>query len=336
MERRRASHDPNERGGDFWHRIRDWRVILAAVMNRRNFIGLSTVAASLATARGAAGVSAEQPILAFGLITDVQYADADPEGERHYRESIPKLKTAVAWLAEKNLPFTLHLGDFIDRDFAAFAAVLPLLDGLGHPVRHLLGNHDYTVADGEKCRVASTLGMPHDYYQFRVRGARFVMLDTNDLSVYKYPRGSPPDLESEAVLEKLVAGKAGNARPSVGGVSNNQLAWLGRELSAADAAKEPVILCGHHPLLPADGHHLWNNGAVIALIDRHPCVAAFFNGHNHAGAEVARNGVPYITFKSLLHEPATTAFSAVRLFADRLEIEGNGREKSRVIPLRRA
>lgn len=305
-------------------------------MKRRNFIRLSAVAASVSAARGAAGFVTDKPILTFGLITDAQYADADPNGERHYRESLPKLKTAVAWLAKQNLPFTLHLGDLIDRDFTAFGPVLPLLAGLGHPVWHLLGNHDYTVADGEKCRVVSTLGMPRDYYQFRHSGARFVMLDTNDHSVYKYPRGSPPDLESEAVLAKLVAEKAGNARPYNGGVSGIQLAWLERELSAADAAGEPVILCGHHPLLPEDGHHLWNNGAVIALIDQHPCVRAFFNGHNHAGAEVIRNGVPYITFKSILHEPRVNAFSAVRLFADRLEIQGNGREASRVIPLRRA
>lgn len=302
-------------------------------MNRRNFIGLTTLAVSATAVRGAAN---EVPTLTFGLITDVQYADAEPEGERHYRASIPKLKTAVEWLAKKNLPFTLHLGDVIDRDFSAFGTVLPLLEGLGHPVWHLLGNHDYTVTDGEKCRIADTLGMPHDYYSFRSSGVRFVMLDTNDLSVYKYPAGSPSDRASESVLEKLVAGKSNAAQPWNGGVSDDQLEWLERELAAADAVKARVILCGHHPLLPADGHQFWNSEAVLAVIDSHPCVAAFFNGHNHAGAEVVRKGVPYITFKSILHEPEVNAFSAIRLFADRLEIEGNGREASRVIPLRMA
>jgi manganese-dependent ADP-ribose/CDP-alcohol diphosphatase len=301
-------------------------------MKRRNFIGLSA-AASLAAARGAG--EPEQPILTFGLITDVQYADADPEGERHYRASTGKLKTAVEWLAARKLPFTLHLGDFIDRDFTAFAAVLPLLGGLGHPVYHLLGNHDYTVADGEKGRVASTLGMPRDYYQFEVAGVRFVMLDTNDLSTYKYPEGSPRDLESEALLKKLVEEKINNAKPWNGGVSATQLEWLERELTAADAAGARVILCGHHPLLPGDGLQAWNCDGVLAVIDRHSCVVAYFNGHFHDGAEVMRKGVPYITFKSVLHEPDVNAFSAIRLFADRLEIIGNGREKSRVIPLRK-
>jgi len=305
-------------------------------MKRREFIGLSTLAVSLARVHGAGGTESNGPaILSFGLITDVQYADVEPQGERHYRESIPKLKTAVAWLAKKNLPFTLHLGDFIDRDFKAFAKVLPLLGDLGHPVHYLLGNHDYKVADGEKSGVVKTLGMPQDYYQFKASGVRFVMVDTNDDSVYKYPRGSKRDLESEALLKKLAEEKSNCAKSSNGGLSATQLDWLEKELASADAAKERVILCGHHPLLPAIGSQAWNSGKVIDLIDRHPCVAAYFCGHNHAGAEVMRNGVPYITFKSILHEPEVNAYSAIHLFADRIESEGNGRELSRVIPLKR-
>lgn len=303
-------------------------------MNRRRFLALSAVVASVAKVRAEA-VAPSKPLLTFGLITDVQYADAEPNGERHYRASIAKLKTAVDWLATKKLPFTLHLGDFIDRDFTAFGAVLPLLERLGHPVRHLLGNHDYTVAEGEKCRVVSTLGMPHDYYQFSRAGVKFVMLDTNDRSLYKYPLGSAQEAVAKAEFEKLVVGKSNAAKSWNGGVSASQLDWLDRELTAADVAKELVILCGHHPLLPAEGLQAWNGEEVIAMIDRHPSVVAYFNGHDHAGAEVMRKGVPYITFKSILHEPEVNAFSAIHLFADRLEIEGNGREKSRVIPLAR-
>ena len=150
-------------------------------MKRRNFIGLSTLAVSLAKVRGAE--SGGKAVLSFGLITDVQYADVEPEGERHYRESIPKLKTAVEWLATRKLPFTLHLGDLIDRDFKSFATVLPLFDGLGHPAHHLLGNHDYSVKEGEKGGVVRVAGMPREYYQFVHSGVRFVMLDTNDLSL---------------------------------------------------------------------------------------------------------------------------------------------------------
>ena len=302
-------------------------------MNRRHFLALSAAAASVAKV-GAEAVAPAKPLLTFGLITDVQYADADPNGERHYRDSIPKLKTAVQSLATKNLPFTLHLGDLIDRNFVCFGTVLPLLSVLGHPVWHLLGNHDYSVADGEKAQVASTLGMKRDYYGFSHSGVKFVMLDTNDPSVYKYPAENPATLESKKLLEKLVAEKSTAAKPWNGGVSPTQLEWLEHELAASDTAKVPVIVCGHHPLLPENGHQAWNNREIIAVIERHPCVRAYLNGHNHDGAEEMHNGVPYITFKSLLHEPEVNAWSVIRLFEDRLEIEGNGREKSRVIALR--
>lgn len=301
-------------------------------MNRRRFIALSTAAASATTAR--ADSMKTKPLISFGLITDVQYADLAAKGERHYRESIPKLKAAVADLAKENLPFTLHPGDLIEQDFASFAAILPLFEGLGHPVRHLLGNHDYSVKDAEKSKVVATLGMPHDYYMFRSSGVRFVLLDTNDVSVYKHPQGSAASNVAEELMKQREADKANNAKPWNGGVSPAQLEWLEEELAAADVANEPVLLCGHHPLLPEEGHQAWNTGEILAVVERHPCVRAYFCGHNHAGNQVISKGVPYITFKSLLHEPGVTAYCVVRLFEDRLEIEGRGREQSRKIPLR--
>jgi manganese-dependent ADP-ribose/CDP-alcohol diphosphatase len=302
-------------------------------MNRRKFIGISAAAVTVSTPGMSAETQSKPPLLSFGLITDVQYADADPEGERHYRESPGKLTTAVEWLSKKKLPFTLHLGDFIDRDFKSFATVLPLLEGLGHPVHHLLGNHDYSVADMEKGKIVKTLTMPDDSYVFRISGVRFVMLDTNEVSTYKHGQGSPEDIEAEQTIKKLSAENRSYAKPWNGGISPTQLAWLEKELAEADTAKERVILCGHHPLLPESGHVAWSSREIVAVIDRHACVVAYFCGHNHAGAEEVRNGIPYITFKSILHEPGVTAYSAIHLYPDRLEIEGNGREKSRSFPL---
>ena len=300
-------------------------------MNRRRFIALSTAAASLSRV---SATPAEEALISFGLTTDVQYADVDPQGERHYRESIPKLKAAVADLAKEKLPFTLHLGDVIDRDSASFSKVIPLFEPLGHPVRHLLGNHDYTIAEAEKAKVTGILGMPADYYEFRNPGVRFVMLDTNDLSTYKHAQGSAEDIAGEKFMKELATGGAKNAKPWNGGVSPTQLAWLEERLTDAGKAGEPVILCGHHPLLSEGGLHAWNNREILATIERYPCVRAYLCGHNHAGDEVVSKGVPFITFKSVLHEPGVTAYAVVRLFKDRLVIEGRGREKSRTIALK--
>ena len=211
---------------------------------------------------------------------------------------------------------------------------MPVFGDFGHPVHHVLGNHDFTVADAEKGRVVSTLGMPGDYYSFTVSGVKFMMLDTNDLSTYKHPAGSAADLEAEAALKKLTAGGSDNAKPWNGGVSSTQLAWLDKELTAADAAKQPAIVCGHHPILPEQGLQAWNSREIFRMLGRHPSVRAYLCGHHHAGNEVISDGIPCITFKSILHEPGITAYAVLRLFNDRLVIEGRGREKSRVIRLR--
>ncbi|MCW1922615.1 metallophosphoesterase [Luteolibacter arcticus] len=306
-------------------------------MKRRHFLGTATAllpGASLSLAADEqTQAQAQAPLLRFGLIADAQYADADAEGERHYRATPEKLKRAVETIRAAKPAFTLHLGDFIDRDFKSFDTMLPLINELGHPVYHLLGNHDYTVADGDKARVVATLGMPHDYYTFRSGNIRIVMLDTNSISTYKNPKDSPATAAAAAQLKAAEASGSPGAKPWNGGVSDPQLEWLDRELAAADFAKEHVIVCGHHPLLPADMHQLWNFEAVLAVLDRHPSVVAWFNGHNHAGDFVERNGRPYLTFRSMLHHPENTAFSIIDVHADRIVVTGHGREITRTLEI---
>ncbi len=301
---------------------------------RRDFLAASLAAAGTLATRAAHAAPAVPQALRFGLITDAQYADAPPNGERHYRATPEKLRQAVQHLAKSDLAFTLHLGDLIDHDYSSFSTMVPMFDDLKHPVYHVLGNHEFSVAEGDKCRVTSTLGMPHDFYQFRHSNVRFLVLDTNDVSTYKHPQGSPLDKAGKATFEKITAEKQAGAKNWNGGLSDQQLAWLDRELSAADAAKERVFLCAHHPLLPADFHRIWNAEGVLAVIDKHPCVCAWFAGHNHAGSEETRNGIPFVTFRSLLHDPQTTAYAIITVGKDTLAIEGFGREPSRTFPLR--
>lgn len=299
-------------------------------MLRRRFLALSAAATA---PRMSAAAEEGREILRFGLLTDVQYADADPKGERHYRESLPKLKEAVADLAKEKLPFTLHLGDTIDRDFASFDAIVPLFDGLGHPLKNILGNHDYEIADERKPEVVKRLGMPSDHYSFTHGKIRFVMLDTNEVSVFKHAAGSAETGEGQAAMKLL--GGAPNAKPWNSGVSKSQLEWLEKELAAANAAGEMVLVCGHHPLFPLEMHTAWNHSDVLAVLGKHKCVRAYLCGHNHAGNEVTSpGGIPCITFKSLLHEPGVTAYAVVSVESARLVIKGRGREESRALALR--
>ena len=301
-------------------------------MNRRTFLG--SAAAAGVIPRFARAAEEATPLLRFGLITDAQYADVEAEGERHYRSTPEKLKRAVEALHDEKLPFTLHLGVFIDRDFKSFDVMLPLLQGLEHPVHHLLGNHDYSVVDAEKGKIVSTLGMPSSYYSFRSNGIRFLMTDTNEVSVYRHPEDSPETAKAKEILDRLKAEKAPGGKPWNGGPSGEQLAWLDKELTLADEAQERVIVCGHHPLIPADMHQAWNHAEVIAVLEKHPSVIAWFNGHNHAGDFVEKNGIPYVTFRSMLHHPDNNAYSVVEVHANRVRVKGFGREVSRELKIR--
>jgi len=89
----------------------------------------------------------------FGAIADCQYCQGPDRGSRKYKASQEKLKQCVEHFNQENLSFVIHLGDFIDRDFSSFDDLLPIYQSLHAPGYHVLGNHDFEVADEYKKQV---------------------------------------------------------------------------------------------------------------------------------------------------------------------------------------
>lgn len=265
----------------------------------------------------------------IGLIADCQYADVDAGGgERQYRLAASKLAACVADLDRRELAFVVHLGDFTDRGYKSFEVVAPILARLRAPHHHVLGNHDFAVGDERKQRVPERLGMPARWWSFRERGWRFLVLDGNDVSLVAHPRGSERDLTSRAW-------HAGHApgRPEWGGaLGDEQLEWLERELAAADAAGERALLFCHYPLRPASGNELWNADTVLALLGRHPSVAAWINGHDHAGGYAEAGGIHCVTLCGMV-DGFENAYAVLRISPGRLELEGRGRQPSLCLSL---
>jgi 3',5'-cyclic AMP phosphodiesterase CpdA len=220
----------------------------------------------------------------IGLVADAQYADADAKGTRFYRKSVDKLGAAVEHFNGRELAFCVHLGDLIDHDWKSFDEISRSLTPSRHRWYQLLGNHDFEVIDAEKARVPGRLGMDGRYYAFEHGSFRFVVLDTNDVSTYAHAEKSPEWASAAQELARLTAAKALQAKPWNGGVGPAQLAWLERTCAAATAARQRVIILAHHPVLPAAEHTLWNAEEVLGVMDRHPHIVAWLNGHNHAGA----------------------------------------------------
>jgi 3',5'-cyclic AMP phosphodiesterase CpdA len=278
--------------------------------------------------------AAEAPTLRFAVLADVQYADKPTNGKREYRESKAKLVDAVREINRQDVDFVIQLGDLIDAGAESLAAILPVYEGLRAKQYHALGNHDFAPG---RAALLEQLAMPDPYYDFTVKGWRFVVLDGMDVSVGGgWPAGSPNLLAGEQMLDSLTARSSPNAVPWNGGVGEAQQRWLRDTLQAAERAGERVIVFCHFPVLAAAStpvHLLWNHDAVLSILSASPAVAAYMNGHDHHGGYAEANGIHFTTLEGVVESGADNAYAIVELFSDRLEIRGHGAVSSRSLAL---
>ena len=264
----------------------------------------------------------------FGAIADCQYCDGNSRGDRMYALSKQKLADCVTEFNTMDLAFVTHLGDFIERDFKNFDVLNPIFDQLTMPKVHVLGNHDFSVADHLKKDVPAKLGMPAKYYDYEVKGWRYVVLDGNDVSFHAYPDGSA---EAKHASEYYIENKISSPKWN-GAIGAPQLAWLKTVLEQAQGDNEPVILFCHFPIYPENNHNLWNADEVMTLLESYPCVKAYINGHNHRGNYGKKGGIHYVTLKGMV-ETETNSYAVIKVSDDTIDIVGYGREKSRSLPI---
>ena len=267
------------------------------------------------------------PLFRFGAVADCQYCKATSK-VRKYSLSPEKLRACVEHYNKQELSFVVHLGDFIDRDFESFDIVVPIYNQLKAPHYHVLGNHDFEVADDKKALVPGKLGLTNRYYDFVRKGWRFIAIDGNDLSLHAWPKDHPRTKAAAEYHQSL------NPRPPSwnGAVGEAQLKWIESKLQAATKAKERVMLFCHFPVFPKNGHNLWNDVVLTDLLARYPCVAAYVNGHNHAGNYGQRDGIHYLTLKGMV-DTEQSSYSIIEVYTDRLKVQGFGRETNRDLPL---
>jgi calcineurin-like phosphoesterase family protein len=268
------------------------------------------------------------PLIRFGAIADCQYCDAD-SARRRYKMSEKKLTECVDYMNGLELDFVIHLGDFIDKDWESFDVVCPIYDRLKTEKYHVLGNHDYSVADEKKKKVHKRLGLPDRYYDFAKKAHRFVILDGNDLSFHAYPEGSPPWRRSATYYKA-----SGTSSPKWNGaVSLEQMTWLDETLADATAKGERAFVFCHFPVFPDNVHNLWNAPQVVKVLESHQSFAAYLNGHNHSGNYAERDGFHYLTLHGMV-DTEETSYSVVEVYGDRLEVRGIGRQTSRTLHLK--
>lgn len=275
-----------------------------------------------------------QPIR-IGLMADCQYCNCDysEKWQNDYKQGLPRLQEAVDTFNTEQVDLTLHLGDFIDRDFVSFKAVTPIFEQLQMPHYHVLGNHDFSVKSTHKAKVATALGLEHPYYLLHKKDWTFIILDGTDISLYKYSDSTKIQEADSIRLSYLHQGRT-QAMPWNGAISSNQLSWLEQHLALADSAKQKVIVFCHFPILPKGNANLWNDIELVQIMESHYSVKAFINGHHHPGNYVNHNEVHYLTLQGMVRGKEQNAFSILSLSGDEITVRGYGRSVNRVLTIR--
>ena len=271
-----------------------------------------------------------KPVIRFGLITDIQYADAETRGSRFYRNSLPKLDSCVNDLNMQQVEFTINMGDIVDRNPNDLDAVLALLSRLDKKIYNTTGNHDYNGIT-DNAQLYKRLHMPAAYYSFKKGKWVFIMLNTNEVGSYSNVTGTWKEQELKSMLDQIKANKGRNATDYNGGISSQQLQWLDQVLKKAQRKRQHVLVFSHHPIGCAEGLNALNDKEILAIIEKYKCVKALIAGHHHTGAFCETGSLPVIVAEGMVETADKNAYGVVELFPNRLVLKGAGRMTSRTI-----
>jgi len=202
----------------------------------------------------------EAQTIKFGVVADVQHCGCEnqPQFNRYFAYTNDRLREAKDTFNQYQLDFVINLGDLIEKDWESFDAVLPIFDSINAPGYHVLGNHDFWVADSLKGSVAARLGLKNNYYSFSINNYTFIVLDANDISTNAHVDGSTRFNEAEKILEELHSEKAPNGHVWNGAIGSAQKQWLFETLMDARSDDNHVIIFSHIPLYPLNMNTLWN------------------------------------------------------------------------------
>ncbi len=224
----------------------------------------------------------EKRPLCIGLVTDLHYADKDPRGTRHYRQTLDKLAEAVDEFRRKKIDFVVELGDFID---AADSVVTEMkyLKTIQRPFaaiadeRHyVLGNHCVDTLTKEE--FLGEVEREKSYYSFDRGGFHFVVLDACFRS-----DGTPYGRKNFVWTDPNI--------PAA------QLEWLRADLQ--ETTRPTIILA--HQRLDQEGDHAVNNAAQVRAIFRdRGNVLAVFQGHSHRNDYREIDGTHYCTLRAMV------------------------------------
>lgn len=272
-------------------------------VSRRTFLqGSSLLMATAAvTTRDllAADPVDEKPLVRFGLVTDLHYADKAPAGSRHYRDSFDKLTGAAAKFGDLQPQFVVELGDLVDAAPSAKQelAYLKKIDGVFASIskeRHyVLGNH--CVATLSKEEFLDGVERKKSYYSFDAGDHHFVVLDA-------------------CFLGNDQPYRRNNFEWNDANVPPVELEWLKADLHQT---KHQTIVFVHQRLDDSKQHAVKNASAVRRILEESGRVLAVFQGHSHQNDHQEIAGIHYCTLRAMVEGAGieNNAFTQVDVLA---------------------
>lgn len=283
-------------------------------ISRRTFLQVSATAFGTGTLGwpALAEDTVPPPGLTMGLFADSHYADRDPVGSRHYRDSAAKLAEFVRTMNTVKPAFVIVLGDLVDKGETLEVELdyLKHIEGVYRqfqgPRHHVLGNHD--VATFTKEQFVAGTDMPAPHYSFDCGPFHCLVLDANynpDFSPYQ----------------------AGNFDWTQTYLPPDEQKWLEADLKGT---KKQTLVFIHQPLDDEKGPHGVKNATEVrALLEASGKVLAVFQGHNHGGAYRRISGIHYFTLRALVERPGleNNAYALAHVSTEGvIEVRGFGKQ----------
>jgi predicted phosphodiesterase len=260
-----------------------------------------------------------KPVVSFGIVTDIHYADIPDNGAKAYSQSLEKLKECVDSMNFFKADFLVELGDFKDMSTppSEEKALVYLFRAEKEFSRfsgdhyHVLGNHDEDcISKQQFLSVAGNSGIPSDktYYSFDKNGVHFIVLDANFDST-----GKPFD-----------RGQFDWGDPNI---PAPEIQWLKKDLRKA---RGTTIVFIHQMLDGEKGYSVKNAEMVRKLLERSGKVAAVFQGHFHEGQYRFINGIHYYTLKALVdgEGAGNSSYALVEITPVNIRVKGFRRAES--------
>ncbi|MCK7476410.1 MAG: hypothetical protein M0C28_01610 [Candidatus Moduliflexus flocculans] len=153
------------------------------------------------------------------------------------------------------------------------------------------------------------------YYAFTEGNWRFVVLNGDELAVNS-PKDEGLEPGGRRDVRRAPGREAGPTRRSGTAASggprwpSSRTSWRRPTGTACPPSSSATSRSTRRPR-----HNLWNDGEVVARLERHPSVKAYFAGHNHDGGLAVKNGIVYLTFAGMVETPDTSASAVVTLEA---------------------